>query len=74
MEGEGDAARGKTLKTMAECQICKSTKPDETLWTWDKFNRVCKTTKMNWKDAHQHFLNCFGEMLGMRLEKVRAKF
>ena len=69
-EGEGKAARDKIMKTTAECWICESSKPDETLWTWDKFNRVWKTTKMEWKDATQHFLNCFRETPSMQLEKL----
>ena len=68
-EETGEVAQEKILKTSAKCCICESTKPDETLWTWDKFNRVWKTTKMSWKDAHQHFLNCFGETPSMRLER-----
>ena len=39
-EGDGNAAQEKILKTTMKCRICESTKPDETLWTWDKFNRV----------------------------------
>lgn len=39
-----------------------------------KFNSVRRNSGMSWKEATQHFLNCFGEITSLQLEKVSQKY
>ena len=46
---------------------------DETVWTFNKFEREHQISGIAWSDARYNFTNCLGEISQLQLEKVCNK-